>query len=255
MLFDKIIFGPIQSRRLGLSLGVNLLSPTAKLCNFDCIYCECGWNKSSPGGEFNNSNEVVEVLETKLLEMKNQGKVPDTITFAGNGEPTMHPQFADIINKTIDLRNSLAPLCKISVLTNATMINRPEVKQALLKIDQNILKLDSAIETTYEILNKPKNIRTIKQQIELLKQFSGQGIIQTMLLKGTNEQGVAIDNTTQSEISALIEALKQIKPTRVMLYSLDRVPPTSSLIQIPHDKLIDIAKTISNATGIEVLTT
>ena len=255
MLFDKIIFGPIQSRRLGLSLGVNLLSPTAKLCNFDCIYCECGWNKTSPGGTFNNSLEVIEALEAKLIQMKNEGKAPDTITFAGNGEPTMHPQFADIISKTIDLRNTIAPLCKISVLTNATMINRPEVAQALLKVDQNILKLDSAIDATYEIINMPKNTRTVDQQIELLKQFSGQGIIQTMLLKGTNEQGIDVDNTTEKEISALINAIKEIKPTKIMLYSLDRIPPTSTLIQIPHSQLVDIANTITTATGIEVVTT
>ena len=255
MLFDKIIFGPIQSRRLGLSLGVNLLSPTAKLCNFDCIYCECGWNASNPSGVFNDSGEVLNTLEGKLLEMKSDGKVPDTITFAGNGEPTMHPEFALIISQTIILRDTIAPNCKISVLTNATMINREDVEHSLLKVDQNILKFDSAIPATYLALNQPKHTRTIEEQIILLQKFSGQGVIQTMLLKGTTDQGYEIDNTTDEEISALIEALKAINPREVMLYSLDRESPTTSLEQIPHAKLVQIATIISDATGLKVHTT
>ncbi len=255
MLFDKIIFGPIQSRRLGLSLGVNLLAPTAKLCNFDCIYCECGWNATNPEGTFNDSSDVVNTLQAKLLEMKNEGNVPNTITFAGNGEPTMHPQFAEIINKTIELRNAIAPQCKISVLTNATMINRESVKVALLKVDQNILKFDSAIYETYNALNQPKHKRTVQEQIELLKQFEGQGIIQTMLLRGTTEQGTSVDNTTEEEIEAMIIALKEISPREVMLYSLDRESPTTTLNQIPHEQLVQIAKRIANSTGLTVKTT
>lgn len=240
-LFDKIIFGPLRSRRLGLSLGVNLLNVGSKYCNFDCIYCECGWNGDHPNGSFNSVNAVVSRLEQKLIEMSAEGELPDTITFAGNGEPTMHPDFYEIIEKTIALRDKLAPLAKVSVLTNATMISKPNVVAALKMVDQNILKFDSALLETQKMLNQANVQRGIEDQIELLKQFSHQGIIQTMLLRGTYK-GVEIDNTSKAEIEALMKAYKEICPKSIMLYSIDRETPASGLIKVSKEELQAIAQ-------------
>lgn len=248
-LFDKIIFGPIQSRRLGLSLGINLMVPSAKHCNFDCIYCECGWNKDNPGGAFNSEFSVISRLEQKLIAMKQEGKLPDTITFAGNGEPTMHPEFDRIIAKTIDLRNKLCPGCKISVLSNGTMIDRPAVRAALKTVDRNILKIDSLIPETIALINQPLNVRTPEQTVELMELFEGKLIIQTMFLRGTYN-GQTIDNTTEPEITAWLDALRRIAPQEVMIYSIDRDTPAQGLIKIEKAELETIAKMVKEI-GIE----
>lgn len=248
-LFDKIIFGPVQSRRLGVSLGINLISPASKHCNFNCIYCECGWNEEHPGGHFNSPDSVISRLEGKLTEMKTSGQLPNYITFAGNGEPTMHPQFSQIIDRTIESRNKIAPTAKIAVLTNATMIDRPEVHSALLKIERNILKFDSAIESTQKLLNKANIFRTIAQQIELLKSFNGTQVIQTMFIKG-NFEGVAFDNSSEIEVNAWLEALRQIMPKEVMLYTIDRDTPAAGLEKISKETLATIALKVE-ALGIK----
>ncbi len=247
-LFDKIIFGPVHSRRLGISLGVNLLLPTAKLCNFDCIYCECGWNGDHRGGSFNTKEDVLFALQSKLSEMALEGELPNYITFAGNGEPTMHPNFLEIIDGTIALRNSVAPLAKIAVLTNATMIDREDVRAALLKIDRPILKFDSAIQSTVELINQPAKKRTVDQTIELLKLFGGQIIIQTMFIRGCYK-GVTYDNTTPQEVAAWLDAIKEIAPREVMLYSIDRDTPDSGVRKVSREELEQIAKRVE-ALGI-----
>lgn len=250
-LFDKIIFGPIQSRRLGLSLGVNLMVPSAKHCNFDCIYCECGWNKDNPAGAFNSEFSVLSRLEQKLIAMKQEGKLPDTITFAGNGEPTMHPDFDRIIAKTIELRNKLCPSCKISVLSNGTMIDRPAVRAALKTVDQNILKIDSLIPQTIKLINQPLDFRSPEQTIELLELFEGKLIIQTMFLRGTHNNQT-LDNTTEPEITAWLDALRRIAPQQVMIYSIDRDTPAQGLIKVPKEELQIIAQMVQQL-GIDTL--
>lgn len=250
-LFDKIIFGPITSRRLGISLGVNLLLPTAKLCNFDCIYCECGWNATNKNGNFNSHREVIEALEAKLKELKTQETLPNYITFAGNGEPTMHPQFKEIIEETIALRNRITPETKIAVLTNATMIDRDSVREALLSIDRAILKLDSALEPTVELINQPNRQRPIKESIALMKLFKGRAIIQTMFIRG-QYKGVNYDNTTPREVDAWLEALKEIEPREVMLYSIDRDTPQSDIEKISREELQQIADRVE-ALGIKTV--
>lgn len=250
-LFDKIIFGPVQSRRLGVSLGINLLNVASKHCNFDCIYCECGWNGDHPNGSFNSYNSVVSRLEQKLIEMRDEGKLPDAITFAGNGEPTMHPQFKQVIEKTVELKNLYAPKAKLSVLTNATMIDRVEVVEALRMVDLNILKLDSALIETQKIVNRANVQKSISEQIELLKQFSGQATIQTMFLRG-NYNGVVIDNTTEEEVEALVDAYKQIAPKNIMIYSIDRQTPASGLVKVAKEELEKIAQYI-RSFGFEVI--
>jgi len=251
-LFDKIIFGPVKSRRLGVSLGINLLPVDSKVCSFDCIYCECGWTprKREKKAELPTRAIVVQKLEEQLQVMKNTGKLPDVITFAGNGEPTLHPEFAEIIDDTILLRNELAPGCKIAVLTNSSMINREAVFQALLKVDDNILKLDSAIQETVELLDCPRGYFRLDQVIAQLARFGKQAIIQTMFVRGTYK-GHQIDNTSEKEVTGWMEAIKAIQPRQVMIYTIARDTPAEGLIKVPLKELNRIAGFVREA-GIDV---
>lgn len=248
-LFNDIIFGPVRSRRLGLSLGVNLLPLDSKLCNFNCIYCECGWNKRMPGQRFNRREDVRNILETKLREMVAEGAPPDVITFAGNGEPTMHPDFADIIDDTLDLRDRICPSAKVSVLSNATMIGRKSVRDALLKVDNNILKLDSAYDDTVRLINGPVGNYSVADTAANMKLFEGKLIIQTMFLRGRHN-GRIVDNTTEREVSAWLGLLKEIGPRKVMIYTIDRDTPAKELVKVPVEELERIADRV-RAAGLE----
>ncbi len=251
-LFDKIIFGPVKSRRLGVSLGVNLLPTQTKVCSFDCIYCECGFTPKEYAEKVSlpAREEVKTRLETKLKEMGAEGQLPDVITFAGNGEPTLHPEFAGIIDDTIELRNSLAPEARIAVLSNATMIHRKPVFDALLKIKDNIQKLDSAFEETVKIIDCPKGSFNFQQTIEQLIAFNGKVIIQTLFIRGSFK-GQALDNTTEAEISAWLELLKKIKPCQVMIYTIARDTPVDTLQKVSLKELNAIAERARNA-GLDV---
>ena len=248
-LYDNIIFGPIRSRRLGLSLGVNLLPIESKLCSFDCIYCECGWNDEHPGKRrFNAREDVRNMLDETLQKMVSDGTPPDVITFAGNGEPTMHPDFENIIADTIALRDKHCPAAKVSVLSNATQIHREDVRRALLRVDNNILKLDSAFDETVQLVNKPQGAYTVARTVELLKAFEGNLILQTMFLRG-EYLGKRVDNTTEEEVSAWLKLVAEIKPKQVMVYSLDRDTPCQTLEKVEKEELREIAARIE-ALGI-----
>ncbi len=248
-LYDNIIFGPIRSRRLGLSLGVNLLPIESKLCSFDCIYCECGWNDEHPGKRrFNAREDVSNMLEETLQKMVAEGTPPDVITFAGNGEPTMHPDFENIIADTIALRDKHCPAAKVSVLSNATQIHREDVRRALLRVDNNILKLDSAFDDTVQLVNKPQGAYTVARTVELLKAFEGNLILQTMFLRG-EYLGKRVDNTTDEEVVAWLKLVAEIKPKQVMVYSLDRDTPCQTLEKVEKDELREIAARVE-ALGI-----
>ena len=250
-LYNNIIFGPIRSRRLGLSLGVNLLPIDSKLCSFDCIYCECGWNDDNPGKRrFNAREDVRNMLDATLAKMVGEGTPPDVITFAGNGEPTMHPDFEAIIDDTIALRDKHCPNAKVSVLSNATQIHREDVRRALLKVDNNILKLDSAFDATVQLVNKPQGSYTVARTVELLKSFNGEFILQTMFLRG-EYLGRRVDNTTEEEVSAWLELVQEMKPKQVMVYSLDRDTPCQTLEKVEKDELREIAARVE-ALGIPV---
>jgi wyosine [tRNA(Phe)-imidazoG37] synthetase (radical SAM superfamily) len=242
-LFDKIIFGPVKSRRLGISLGINLLPGRKKVCNFNCIYCECGWSQpiESEGGYLPRRSEVYEALASRLQEMKVKNQNPDVITFAGNGEPTLHPDFSGIIDDSILLRNRFFPEARIAVLSNSTTITNPSVKEALLKVDQNILKLDSAFDLTIRTHNQPRvNVR-VDELIENLKKFRGHLIIQTLFLRG-NYNGKTIDNTTPAEIDAWLQALDKIRPAEVMVYTYSRDTPEGGILnKVPVEELRQIA--------------
>lgn len=252
-LFDKTIFGPVNSRRLGVSLGINLLPNDKKLCSFDCIYCECGWNPDKGEGTviLPKREEVRSLLRQKLIEMKKDSQMPDVITFAGNGEPTLHPDFDTIIDDTILLRNELAPNSKIAVLSNATMLHKPRVVEALKKVDDNILKLDSGILETILLLNKPVGKFDLNTLIHHLKKFEGTFILQTMFLKGSFN-GILFDNTTEKEIELWINLVKEIQPKLVMIYSIARDTPAETLIGITLQKLEDIAGRVERETLISV---
>ena len=253
VLFHSTIFGPIHSRRLGISLGVNLMPNDGKICSFDCLYCEAGFNAQGPGTTGIPAREAVKrQLKAKLEQMKTEGSGLDVITFSGNGEPTLHPHFKEVVHDVMMLRDRYYPDAKVSVLSNSTMAGRPQVAEALKQVDNNILKLDSAIASTLRVINRPQSPNVVPEGvIEDLKQFAGQCIVQTMMLRGEWE-GKPFDNTTDDEVNALIEAYKQIQPREVMLYSLDRKTPADHLVKIEHDKLQAIGDRIAAATGIPV---
>jgi wyosine [tRNA(Phe)-imidazoG37] synthetase (radical SAM superfamily) len=251
-LFDKIIFGPVSSRRLGASLGINLLPATTKVCNFNCIYCECGWTTSSGFSPdlFPSRKQVADALGNKLAEMKEKGEAPDVITFAGNGEPTMHPEFPEIIDDSIMLRNKYFPEAKIAVLSNSTSISNPRIRKALLKIESNILKLDSAFDLTVMIHNQPRISLKVNELIDNLKEFRGELIIQTLFVRGRRGDQI-IDNTTPAELEAWLGALEKIRPAQVMIYTISRdTPEGSRLEKIPLPELRKIAAMVKKL-GIE----
>ncbi len=251
-LFDRIIFGPVKSRRLGVSLGINLLPASKKLCNFNCIYCECGWTIDLKNRKSNlpERDQIYRALEKKLSEMKEKNQAPDVITFAGNGEPTLHPDFPGIVDDCIELRNKYFPGARIAVLSNSTTITIPRIKEALLKVDQNILKLDSGFDLTVMVHNQPGVNVKVAELIRNLKGFNGQLIIQTLFLRGLYH-GKIIDNTTPEEIDAWLKAIEMIKPYEVMIYTISRdTPEGGQLLKVPLTVLKRIAGMV-NRLGIK----
>lgn len=242
--FHEIIYGPVYSRRLGNSLGVNLLPIDAKICTFNCIYCECGFNTTMREFPMPNRADIKRALEEKLKILQVENQTIDVITFAGNGEPTIHPEFEGIIDDTIELRNRFSPKTKISVLTNSTQIFRPQVFSALMKIDMAILKLDSAFDKTMRLVDQPiRHDFSVDWLVENLQHFEDKLIIQTMFLRGSHN-GENFDNTTEKEISAYLNVLKKLKPQKVMIYTIDRETPIKSLQKIPLEELEKIAEKI-----------
>lgn len=234
IIYPSPIFGPVKSRRLGVSLGINLMPADGKVCTFDCIYCECGLNaERRPTMPRPTREEVAVALEQKLKEMQLDGELPDVLTFAGNGEPTAHPHFAEIIDDTIRLRNQYCSQAKVSVLSNATMIDRPSVFNALQKVDNNIQKLDTIDNNYIKMLDRPVSASyDVQQVIERLKAFNGHVIIQTMFLRGMN-----LDNTGDEFVTPWLEAVKEIAPQQVMIYTIDRETPVEGLQKASREQL------------------
>jgi wyosine [tRNA(Phe)-imidazoG37] synthetase (radical SAM superfamily) len=253
-LFDSIVFGPVWSRRLGESLGINLLPANRKVCNFNCVYCECGLTpKEIPGSGFPSREEVKKILGERLREMKKNGEYLNSITFAGNGEPTLHPDFPGIMTDTVELRNSILPGVKITVLSNATRAGMDNIFEALNQADLNILKLDSAIENTLLHINCPSGNFNYQDLISTLKRFRGKLIIQTLFFRG-KFLGIDIDNSSGEEISAWLKVIESIHPECVMIYSLARDTPVKGLERIGNERLTAIAKRVEEL-NIEVQVT
>lgn len=237
IIFPSPIFGPVHSRRLGVSLGINLLPSDGKVCSFDCIYCECGLNaENRPSLLLPTREEVRMALENKLKDMQANGPVPDVLTFAGNGEPTSHPHFPEIIDDTIELRNLYFPKAKVSVLSNSSFINRPKVFDALLKVDNNILKLDTVNEKYIKTVDRPAGNYDLDEIIDRMKAFKGHVIIQTMFMKGTC-YGESVDNTGDEYVLPWLEVVKAIAPSQVMIYTIDRDTPDKHLLKATHQEL------------------
>ncbi len=240
-LFDSVVFGPVKSRRLGVSLGINLLPNDNKLCNFNCIYCECGWNRKGARVRFNSRESVRTELEKVLAAMKGSDEAPDVITFAGNGEPTLHPDFEAIIEDTRLLRDRYFPEAKIAVLTNGTLIDRDSVRRALLRVDENIVKLDSALDRTVRLIDDPNNPGyRVEDIVRAMRSFEGKMTLQTMFVRGTHN-GKTVDNTSPEEVAAWLEAIERIHPGKVMIYTIDRDTPGEGLEKVPEKTLEEIA--------------
>lgn len=250
ILFPSPIFGPVHSRRLGISLGINLLPADGKICSFDCIYCECGLNGSHrPHLKMPSRALVRSELEGKLAKMAAAGQKPDAITFAGNGEPTGHPEFAQIVDDVIKLRDRFAPKAKISVLTNAFHILRPEVFAALQRVDNALLKLDTVNLEYIELVNRPQGRYDLERLVEKMKAFEGNCMIQTMFMKGSWE-GKSVDNTSERFVGPWLAAVKAIRPKLVTIYTIDRETPDKSLEKATHEELDRIAARLREA-GLE----
>lgn len=249
-LFDNIIFGPVKSRRLGNSLGVNLLPIDTKFCSFNCVYCECGWNRNNTKVELPRLNDIVPVMEKYFSENK---QPLDVITFAGNGEPTINPDFPEIVAETVRLRDKYLPNVKISVLTNASNLGNKRVVEALKKIDEPILKLDTFIQSDFELINKPAQGMSIGKIVDNISNNFAHPIIQTMFMRG-NIDGVFFDNTSDDSLECYFETLNRLAPSLVMVYSIDRETPLSGLQKISPEVLEKIGADI-RALGFDVLVT
>lgn len=237
VIYPSPIFGPVHSRRLGVSLGINLLPADGKVCSFDCIYCECGFNADHRShSALPTREEVRSALESKLQDMQANGPKPDVLTFAGNGEPTAHPHFPEIIEDALALRDKYFPNAKVSVLSNSTFIHRPAVFEALNKVDNNILKLDTVNENYIRLLDRPVGKYSVGGIIESMKAFKGKCIIQTMFLKG-KYKCQNMDNTSDEYVLPWIKSVKEISPRQVMIYTIDRETPDHDLRKATPEEL------------------
>jgi wyosine [tRNA(Phe)-imidazoG37] synthetase (radical SAM superfamily) len=252
-LWDKIAFGPILSRRLGNSLGINVSPTTVKICSFDCIYCECGWTleKSMDSHLFYSVNEIITAIETKLQQCKENSTPIDSITFSGNGEPTLHPHFDQIIDALIVLRDKYYPETVITCLSNATRLTNNNVFAALQKIENPILKLDAVIDPLFQLINKPTIPVSAEEIIKQLQQFNGNFILQTLFFKGEID-GQYFNNAAESHLSLWLDVVKQLHPRKVMIYSLDRSTPAQGIEKISNEELQKIAEDVRQF-GIEAV--
>lgn len=223
--FDDIVFGPIFSRRLGSSLGVNILPTVGKLCNFDCVYCECGWNKDGKSdGRLPHLEEVEAALEEKMSRAAAEGVPVDSITFSGNGEPTVNPDFPQIVDATLRLRDKYFPKAKVSVLSNAVLVGRKDIAEALKKVDNPILKIDASSDELVGKINKPVGTYRLADIVEALKGFEGNFVLQTMFLRSPE-----FDTTSQEALEGWMNIVREVRPREIMVYTIDRETPDKSL--------------------------
>ena len=225
MLRENVVFGPIRSRRLGASLGINLLPAEGKLCNFDCIYCECGWNADGRGDTRLPSREDVRTaLADKLAALLKEGVTVDTLTFSGDGEPTLHPDFPAIVDDTLSLRDTFFPAAAVSVLSNATRIHLPAVREALRRIDNPILKLDAPDNERAERINRPAPGYDVARVTEAMQAFDGNFILQTMFLRCPG-----FDSSSPEVLAAWMDLVHRVNPREIMVYTIDRPTPQQGL--------------------------
>lgn len=235
------MFGPIHSRRLGSSLGINLLPTKGKLCNFDCVYCECGWNKDGRGDRrLPTAGELQAALETKLRECREAGTPIDSITFSGDGEPTLNPDFAEIIDITIKLRDKYFPGAKVSVLSNATRIFRKEVFEALRKVDNPILKIDAPTDELAAWINQPQGEYHVGDVVSDLMGFEGDFVLQTMFLRSPS-----FDSSSPEVLEGWMNIVRKLKPREVMVYTLDREAPAEGLEKLTVEEMSELVRPLT----------
>lgn len=241
-LWGDIVFGPIKSRRLGISLGINLLPGNLKICTFNCVYCECGWGEEIDAIEDKvfTYDEIISTLEDRMKQLKSMGETIDSITYAGNGEPTMHPDFARITDHVIALRDTYFPNAKTACLSNSTLAYDATVRNALLKLDNIMLKLDAGSQEMFDIINRPFTPIDMDDIVEHLIEFKGKLTIQTLFLKGEYE-GEIIDNTSESEIKLWLDKIVAIQPQKVIIYPIDRSTPARHLQKLSNEQMQEIA--------------
>ncbi|MBQ7420926.1 MAG: radical SAM protein [Alloprevotella sp.] len=251
VLYPSPVFGPVRSRRLGVSLGINLMPADGKVCTFDCIYCECGFNADRrPRVGRPSRGEVAAGLEAQLRRMAAEGVLPDVLTFAGNGEPTAHPEFAAIVEDVLGLRDRYCPAARVSVLSNGTRAHLPEVHEALLRVDCNILKLDTVDADYVERVCRPAGRYDVERVVDTLCGFGGRVIVQTMFMCG-EYGGRSVDNTGAEFVGPWLAALRRIRPQQVMVYTIDRETPAAGLRKASPARLDGIAELV-RAEGIPV---
>lgn len=249
VIYPGPVFGPVKSRRLGRSLGVNLLPADGKLCSFDCIYCECGLNEAHrPKLKMPTREQVREALEERLSAMRQAGEPPEAITYSGNGEPTSHPDFLDIVKDTCALRDEYCPEAKVCLLTNATHLDRADVSEAVGLIDRPCLKLDTVDPEYIRRIDRPNVRYDVDEVIQRMKRFGGACIVQTIFMQGTHA-GRSVDNTTEQYVGPWLKAIAEIHPAGVDIYTLARDTPVSGLRKAPPEVLERIAERVE-ALGI-----
>lgn len=253
-LFKDIIVGPIRSRRLGSSLGVNLLPSKKKYCNFNCIYCECGWTKDNiiDINDIPKLDTVIDLLEKSLIKNKKNKVRIDSITFSGNGEPTLHPDFEKVLDNVIILRDKYYPETTISLLSNSTTLNDSHIFNCIAKVENPLMKLDAGSQKMFNLINKDMQHINIMEIVENLKKLDCDFTIQSIFLRGKCENGI-VDNTSDEEIEKYIEHIKYIKPKRIMIYPIDRETPAKELVKIGKKEMAKIAERIEKETGVETL--
>ena len=238
MLREQTVFGPIKSRRLGNSLGINLLPENGKLCNFDCIYCECGWNADGRDDNVIPSAEKVRSdLEKKLRRCVSEGTAIDSITFSGDGEPTLNPEFARIIDDTLALRNIHYPSAKVSVLSNATNLRKEGVFDALCKVDNPIMKIDAPTNVLAARINRPYAAYDVESVVKDLMRFDGNFVLQTMFLKSED-----FDSSSPECLEAWMAIVRELHPREIMVYTIDRPTPMCGLQKFSELQMIGFVK-------------
>lgn len=222
---EELVFGPIHSRRLGASLGINLLPTKGKLCNFDCIYCECGWNRDGRGDRtLPTAAQLRSALEARLRECRQAGTRIDSITFSGDGEPTLNPDFAEIVDITVALRNRYCPEAKVSVLSNATRAGREDIFNALRKVDNPIMKLDAPTDALAAKINQPAGEYHVGEIVDALMKFEGDFILQTMFLRSKD-----FDSSSPEVLDDWMDIVRRLRPREIMVYTIARETPARGL--------------------------
>ena len=240
VIYPSPIFGPVKSRRLGISLGINLLPGDGKMCTFDCIYCECGWNRDGAQDRTLPSFEDVKsALETRIAALADEGIPVDSITFSGNGEPTVHPDFPAIVDVVLELRNRYFPAAKVSVLSNATMLDRNEVFEALRKVDNPILKIDAPNDALVTMINKPQGSYSLENVVARMAEFKGDFVLQTMFLRSPDfDLGQTVEDWRN--------IVRRLKPRETMVYTIDRETPDKTLQKYTVEQMTEFVKPLQD---------